>query len=110
MRLHYIFIQLSNVAMIKREVGKDFTFYFICFLLLMIGNNINAQKISIHFQNKAGDKILQADSNYQNAFGENFTVRNFKYYISNIVLHDGNKIQSFPGEYFLIDNNDSSSE
>ena len=110
MRLHYIFIQLSNVAMIKREVGKDFTFYFICFLLLMIGNNINAQKISIHFQNKAGDKILQADSNYQNAFGETFTVRNFKYYISNIFFYNSVKTQTYPDQYFLIDNADSASQ
>jgi len=107
---HYIFIQQSDVAMIKRSAGKDYTFYFICFLLLLTSSNINAQKIFIHFQNKAGDKILQADSNYQNDFDENFTVRNFKYYISNIVLYDSAKIQAYPDQYFLIDNADSASQ
>src|SRR5690348_679815 len=95
--------------MITRSVEKNYTFYFICFLLLL-SSNVNAQKISLHFQNKAGDKILQQDGIYQNAFGETFTVRNFKYYISNIVLHDSVKTQTYSDQYFLIDNLDSASQ
>jgi hypothetical protein len=53
MRLHYIFIQLSNVAMIKEKSGK--ILLFISFVFCCDdSNNINAQKISIHFENKAG--------------------------------------------------------
>src|SRR5689334_1053005 len=94
--------------MIKRRVEKNYI-YFICFLLLL-NSDINAQKIFLHFQNKAGDKILQPDGIYQNTFGETFTVRNFKYYISNIVLHDSVKTQTYPDQYFLIDNLDSASQ
>src|SRR4051812_41857913 len=44
------------------------------------------QTIHLLFKNMAGDSILQTSSNYTNAFGEPFTVRAFKYYISNIQL------------------------
>jgi hypothetical protein len=79
-------------------------------LLLLMSNNINAQVLHIHFQDKVGDKILQADSNYQNTFGETFTVRNFKYYISNIILYNDTKTQSYPDGYFLVDDTDSASQ
>ena len=79
-------------------------------IMMIIPGSAQISKVVLYFENRAGDKAIQADSVYENASGETFTVRNFKYYISNIVLHDGNKIQSFPGEYFLIDNNESSSK
>lgn len=85
-------------------------FYFLMILSLVLSADLHAQKLFIHFQNKAGNKILQPDSVYQNAFGETFTIRNFKYYISNIILNDADKIQSFPGKYFLVDNADTLSQ
>ena len=93
--------------MIKKCAEKSL-FYFLM-ILLALSVDLRAQKIFIHFQNKAGNKILHADSVYQNAFGETFTIRNFKYYISNIILNDADKTQSFPDKYFLIDNADTSS-
>jgi len=93
--------------MIKKCAEKSL-FYFLM-ILLALSVDLRAQKIFIHFQNKTGNKILHADSVYQNAFGETFTIRNFKYYISNIILNDADKTQSFPDKYFLIDNADTSS-
>src|SRR5437868_15279390 len=89
--------------------------FFVCTMIILftqIGANAKAQthNVAIQFKNKAGNKMLQPDSIYQNAFGETFTIRNFKYYISNIILNDVEKTQSFPDEYFLVDNADSSSQ
>jgi hypothetical protein len=89
--------------------------FFVCTMIILftqIGANAKAQtyNVAIEFKNKAGNKMLQPDSIYQNAFGETFTIRNFKYYISNIILCDDAKTQSYPDKYFLIDNTDSSSQ
>jgi hypothetical protein len=88
--------------------GKSF--YFLMILLSVLSADLHAQKLFIHFQNKAGNKILQSDSVYQNAFEETFSIRNFKYYISNIILKSDGKTQSFPDKYFLVDNADTSSQ
>jgi hypothetical protein len=82
------------------------------FLLILFLSTADAQqnKIILQFENRAGEKLLENDSVYQNAFGETFTVKNFKYYVSNIVLIDGNKTQSFTDKYFLINNADSASK
>src|SRR5256885_15994949 len=79
-------------------VQKNISCYIITlfFIFIAIPFSINAQnKITIQFENRVGEKLLQTDSVYTNASGESFTVRNFKYYISNIVLEGGNKTQSF---------------
>src|SRR3954453_11162725 len=92
--------------------AKNFCVCLMIILLMQIVHFANAQtqNLKIHFENKAGDETIQADSIYQNAFGETFSVHNFKYYISNITLNDAEKNQSFPDKYFLIDNADSSSQ
>ncbi len=46
----------------------------------------HTQTIHLHFKNMAGDSTLQTGVSYTNAFGEPFTIRAFKYYISNIQL------------------------
>jgi hypothetical protein len=81
-------------------------------LLMIIITKAGAQqnKIVLVFENRVGERLLQNDSTCQNAFGEVFTVRNFKYYISNIELRDGNKSQLFRDKYFLIDNADAASK
>ena len=56
-----------------------------------------------------GHRILHVQQTYINGAGEQFTVRNFRYYISNIVLK--NKLQSETHEgYFLIDQSDDASK
>ncbi len=58
------------------------------FLLCMIVFSLNCfgqKKITIRFENIAnGKKIVLNDSLYENDFGEKYTVRKLKYYISNI--------------------------
>ena len=68
--------------------------------------------ITLQFVNKAGEKLLNADSIYTNPFGETFKVRTFKYYISHIVLQDDatGKKQFFNNDYFLVDEADSASK
>ena len=68
--------------------------------------------VTLQFKNVVGDKVLNADSVYTNSFGESFTVRSFRYYISNIILTDkiNNQSQSFTGSYYLVDENVDSSK
>ena len=67
-------------------------------------------KLIIHFENYVGAKKLILDTvTYENQLGQSFTVTNFKYYISNIVLHgtDG-KDHAAKDAYFLIKQDDES--
>jgi hypothetical protein len=68
--------------------------------------------ISLTFKNMVGEKQLNTDSSYINQAGEAFTVRNFRYYISNITFIDSvdNKSQSYSDVYFLIDEKDEASK
>ncbi len=72
----------------------------------------SANKLVINFKNMVGGQLLQTDSVYTNTFGETFTVRTFKYYISNIVLSDDatGKKQFYKDQYFLVDEDDSTSK
>src|SRR6478736_648845 len=68
--------------------------------------------ITLTFKNTVGEKQLNTDSSYINQSGETFTVRNFRYYISNISFIDSvdNRSQSYNDEYFLIDEKDEASK
>ena len=58
---------------------------------LFLQLNLFAQfKILMQFKNYAGDELLQTQHEYSNAAGEKFTIRNLRYYISNIILKNGN--------------------
>src|SRR4051812_41651804 len=83
---------------------------FITLIFLSV-NTIAQHNCAITFKNVVGNKVLNTDSIYINRFGETFSVRNFKYYISNIVLHDlkNKKAQRF-NEYFLINEKDDTSK
>ncbi|MEO7312005.1 MAG: MbnP family protein [Chitinophagaceae bacterium] len=85
-------------------------------LLLALGSPAQKSKkespilnnITISFENKVGGQLLDMDSVYQNAFGEAFTVTQFKYYISNISFNDAaGKEAKIPDTYFLINQQDS---
>ncbi len=71
----------------------------------------NDVQVNIFFHHKAGEKDFHLGENYENAFGENFVARNFKYYVSNIQLLDenGNYTKAASGS-FLIDEADSGSK
>ena len=63
------------------------------FVMLLLVVECPAQKdkmgkreVKFLFQNKVSQKVLQTDSTYQNAFGEIYKIRSFKYYISDVRL------------------------
>ena len=60
--------------------------------------------ISLTFKNMVGEMQLNTDSSYINQAGEAFTVRNFRYYISNITFIDSvdNKSQLYRDVYFSV--------
>ena len=83
-----------------------------CFAVLHAQHQPEIKK-TIHFifQNKVGDSLLQSGTVYRNAFDEPFTVRSFKYYISNIQLQysDGNLYAAQTPPH-LVNEADSSSK
>jgi len=101
----------SNIVLICR-VHKSIAIAkaLLCFACMVLSGATFAQhSISIKFENYAGTELLHVQQTYINGAGEQFTVRNFRYYISNIVLK--NKLQSETHEgYFLIDQSDDASK
>jgi hypothetical protein len=60
--------------------------------------------VNISFVNKAGDRLLQLDTTYTNPFGEEFTVKKLKYYISNIsFINSKDEEKKLIPSYYLID-------
>jgi len=72
----------------------------------------NSGSVELNFENIAGSVFLDPTgaTNYVNASGETFSVTNFRYYISNVIMikEDGSKYE-VPNSYFLIDANDTNS-
>ncbi|QEC66057.1 hypothetical protein FRZ67_01575 [Panacibacter ginsenosidivorans] len=86
---------------------------FLLFIIICFTVIANAQyNITLTFKNTVGEKQLNTDSSYTNQSGETFTVRNFRYYISNITFTDSvdNRLQSYSDEYFLIDEKEEASK
>lgn len=78
-------------------------------------SNSNAKgALSIEFDNIAGASDLHLNSgSYTNSSGENFTVTNLKYYVSNfIVTKTDGTVYIVPQDscYFLVDENNEASE
>ncbi len=75
-------------------------------------NNIASTPVDIVFHNVAGGKVIHIDSSYTNAFGEVYSIKKLKYYVSHICLWDSNanKSESFDNDYFLIDESDDASK
>ena len=57
-----------------------------------------------------GNAILQSDSTYKNALGQDFTIANFKYYIGNICLKKADGKTYTTQEYFLINEHEEDSK
>jgi len=64
------------------------------------------------FIHKAGNEDLNLETNYTNAWGEEFAISRFKYYISNIefITNEGKRIKADGENYFLADEEDESSK
>ena len=102
----------SNIVLISRIHKNNLAAkaFFLCFVSLFLVTTCFAQHaFSIQFRNYAGSELLQTQHAYVNAAGEQFTVRNFRYYISHIVLKNALQ-QELHEAYFLVDEADSASK
>lgn len=66
---------------------------------------------TLQFHNSVGKAPLVRDSLYVNSFGESFSVRSFKYYISHIRALNaaGDALKELSGEVYLVDQADTAS-
>ncbi len=87
----------------------------IFFLLLVItgaativtGNPKPARTITLFFDHRIGDQILELGTPAINIFGETITIERFRYYLSNFSITDKEgKITILPVQYFLVDEAD----
>jgi hypothetical protein len=90
---------------------------FAIFVLLATMSFINANKekkkgtIILQFENYVDDKPLNLDSTtYHNHIGQPYTISKFKYYIGNIHLKKKNGAEYSSSDYFLINEEDSTSK
>ncbi|MEX6687798.1 hypothetical protein QTN47_09855 [Danxiaibacter flavus] len=69
------------------------------------------QKLNLQFVNMVGESKLNIGDSYKTSFDEPFTVRRFKYYISNIQLQDDHQQwHKVSSECFLVDAEDPASQ
>ena len=85
---------------------------FIIALFTVIFSFKSSQKAKVHiqFKNHVGNAILQIDSTYKNALGQDFTIANFKYYIGNITFKKADGKTYATQEYFLINEHEEDSK
>jgi len=70
------------------------------------------EQLNLVFNIKAGNSNLVPGQTYTNAFGEQYTVKTFRFYIGQVELRDSTNstTQYFPGDYYLIDAGDTSTQ
>lgn len=68
------------------------------------------EDVNLVFSLKAGAATLTPGQTYTNAFGEQYTVKKFGFYIGLIELRDSisGNTQYFPDDYYLVDASDTS--
>ncbi len=89
----------------------------ICFLFSLqassqlVKNTTGGNQLKLVFENKVGGAKLVLGNGYTNPFGETYTIKKFRYYITQIQLLDSSdmSVQFFPNDYFLVDAGDSAS-
>ena len=87
------------------------SFIYIASLVVVLSFKFSQKaKVHIQFTNYAGNVILQLDSTYKNAIGQDFTVANFKYYIGNICLKQADGKNYTIQDYFLINEREEDSK
>lgn len=70
----------------KQKVLTVLLFLYACTGYGQLPGRQSAATVTFNFVHVAGDKLLQADSTYANAFGEQYTISKFRYYISHLVF------------------------
>lgn len=66
-------------------------------------NNPPVYPLWLQFSNSAGNLPLQLNAAYTNAFGESFTPKTFRYYITNISVKNSlGQTETLPSTYFLV--------
>ncbi|HVX51612.1 MAG TPA: MbnP family protein [Chitinophagaceae bacterium] len=75
-------------------------------------NSKDGDHLTLTFRITAGDQPLVPGNTYTNPFGEQYTVKKFRYYITQLQFLDSNStsIQFFPDDYFIIDAGDSGTQ
>lgn len=85
--------------------------FFVVFLSVVFSfKSSQKAKVSIQFKNYVGNAILQLDSTYKNALGQDFTIANFKYYIGYITFKKADRKTYTTQEYFLINEHEEDSK
>ncbi|MFT4032277.1 MAG: hypothetical protein QM669_07640 [Siphonobacter sp.] len=71
----------------------------------------HSNTVTLQFSNKAGSEPLVTGTSYPTTTGETFSVSLLNYYISNVKLikEDGSQV-SFPDDYFLVMQTDTSTQ
>lgn len=103
---------IGNSIHIKQKYSMKKLIYLvpILFIALAVGAQIKEKSprtgnVHVQFQNQVqGNPLKLKDVKYKNRNGDDFTVSEFKYYISNIsfVAKNGEKI-NIPESYYLLD-------
>lgn len=74
-------------------------------------NNTPVFPILLKFSNSVGNQALQLNTAYTNAFGESFTPKTFRYYITNIsVKNNSGQTEILPATYFLVSEDSAASK
>jgi len=85
--------------------------FFIAFLAVVFSFKPSQKaKVSIQFKNYVGNAVIQLDSTYKNALGQDFTIANFKYYIGNICFKKADGKSYVIKDYFLINEREEDSK
>lgn len=68
------------------------------------GEKSKTENVLLQFSHVVGERNLQLDSSYENSHGEIYSVRKFRYYVSNLIFHDtANGVEHFVADsYFLV--------
>jgi hypothetical protein len=91
---------------------KRLPLVIICWMLVFCSARPPGSDTIIRFKHLVGNKALKLfDETYTNSFGEPFVVSRFKYYIAQLSLTDNTGRQiDFPGNYWLVNEEDSLSK
>jgi len=69
------------------------------------------KKIVIVFHHRVGNTLLSLGDSVTNILGDKMVIERFRYYVSNFsITNDQDKIIKLPVQYFLVDEEDSSSK
>lgn len=102
---------------VKRNIGTQRCFVLIVMISLGFSfilspvKKSKEKKVKINIHHLVGNTALVLDSlKYKNAFGQDFSITKFKYYIGNIVLKRTDGTYFAFNDYFLVNEEDNSSK